>query len=117
MRATGRRIRAALALALLAGPVSAADLDPPYGHEPAPGGSLRYFPRSDGVERRPRYGTVVQVAPAGCTPRRVPVPTNAPDDPSYVGSTYGLSHPSTYGLTPPPGVDDPSGRSLRPYCP
>ncbi|TXM88706.1 hypothetical protein FV222_27495, partial [Methylobacterium sp. WL103] len=53
---------------------------------------------------------------AGCLPRRVPVPTNAPDDPSYVGSTYGLSKPSYYGFTPPLGVDDPFGRPLLPYC-
>ena len=51
------------------------------------------------------------------SPNRAPVPTNAPDDPSYVGSTYGLGKPSYYGLTPPLGVDDPFGRPLLRYCP
>lgn len=106
---------------LLAGPGAAADLDVrgpvpgPYG--PDVSARLRFFPRSDGVDRPPVYALRTRPVPVGCTPRRAPVPTNAPDDPSYVGSEYGLSHPSYYGFTPPPGVDDPFGRSLLPYCP
>lgn len=117
MAATGRGWQVALALALLAGRAAAADLDAPYGPGPAAAGSPRFFPRGDGVERPPVHRGLARAAPAGCTARRVPVPTNAPDDPSYVGSNYGLSHPSYYGFTPPPGVDDPFGRPLRAYCP
>ncbi|KAB1075620.1 hypothetical protein [Methylobacterium planeticum] len=112
MTARGAR-RGALALGLiLAGtPLAAADL-----FEAGPGpASPRYFPRSDGDETPPRLLRAAP-RPLGCLPRRVPVPTNAPDDPSYVGSNYGLSKPSYYGLTPPPGIDDPYGRPLRPYC-
>jgi hypothetical protein len=113
---------AALGLALLhGGPGTAADLDQPGGYAVIPGGGAndlpRFFPRSDGIDRRPTYPVRTRAVPVGCTPRRVPVPTNAPDDPSYVGSEYGLSHPSYYGFTPPLGVDDPFGRSLLPYCP
>ncbi|TXM74619.1 hypothetical protein FV226_05915 [Methylobacterium sp. WL12] len=107
----------ALVCGLAAAPANAADL---FGAEPAPTYDLpsnapRYFPRGDGSDN------VLQARPlpvrrAGCLPRRVPVPTNAPDDPSYVGSTYGLSKPSYYGFTPPLGVDDPFGRPLLPYC-
>ena len=35
------------------------------------------------------------------------VPTNAPCDPTYVGSTMGLSRPSYYGALPGPGYDAP----------
>ena len=111
-------VRTILALMLAAGPAMAADLSgPPYASGvPASPPAPRYFPRGDGSEPE-----VVVVAPArrlvaACTPRQVPVPTNAPDDPSYVGSPYGLGHPSYYGFTPPPGIDDPYGRSLLPYC-
>ncbi|SFM57973.1 hypothetical protein [Methylobacterium pseudosasicola] len=120
MRVTGRHaIGTALGLALLvAGHAApAADLDVRGSYETVTRGSLRFFPRSDGIDRRPVYSLRSRAVPVGCTPRRVPVPTNAPDDPSYVGSEYGLSHPSYYGFTPPPGVDDPFGRSLLPYCP
>ncbi|GJE60170.1 hypothetical protein [Methylobacterium trifolii] len=113
-----RGLGAALALLACGGAAPAADLllrDRPAFGDPLPGGSLRYFPRSDGSERLVRRGPPPPL-PVGCTPRQVPVPTDAPDDPSYVGSTYGLSKPSYYGLTPPPGVDDPYGRSLLPYC-
>ena len=120
MRAgTARRLCALhlAALGLVPG-ARAADLFLPPGPAPAPiyGGAPRYFPRSDGNERVVRRPPPAPVA-LGCAPRRVPVPTNAPDDPSYVGSAYGLSRPSYYGLTPPPGIDDPFGRSLLPYCP
>jgi hypothetical protein len=117
MRARGAGAwRGALALGLiLAGTVPrAADLIE-LGPGPADPASPSYFPRSDGDEAAPRFFRPVP-RPVGCLPRRVPVPTNAPDDPSYVGSAYGLSKPSYYGLTPPPGVDDPYGRPLRPYC-
>ena len=120
MRVTGRG-GAALGLALLlggpaGGPGAAADLDRLGVAEPGLTARLRFFPRSDGIDRPPVYAVRSRVVPVGCTPRRVPVPTNAPDDPSYVGSEYGLSHPSYYGFTPPLGVDDPFGRSLLPYC-
>lgn len=114
----GRMLRTGLAAGLIgAGPAGAADpLEAGSGHVyDVPYGAPRYFPRGDGAEA----GPVRAAAPprrAGCTPRRAMVPTNAPDDPSYVGSAYGLSKPSYYGLTPPPGVDDPFGRSLLPYC-
>ena len=108
MRVTGRS-GAVLGLALLlGGPGAAADLDRLGVAEPSLTARLRFFPRSDGIDRPPVYAV---------QNRRVPVPTNAPDDPSYVGSEYGLSHPSYYGFTPPLGVDDPFGRSLLPYCP
>lgn len=86
------------------------DLDE-LGPPPLP----RFFPR-EGSE-----SDVVVVAPLKrsvriCRPRRVPVPTNAPDDPSYVGSTYGLGKPSYYGFVPALGIDDPFGRPVLPYC-
>ncbi|MFC6773617.1 hypothetical protein ACFQFE_06690 [Methylobacterium gregans] len=56
-------------------------------------------------------------APVACVPRRAPVPTDAPNDPSYVGSAYGLGKPSYYGFTPPLGWDDPFDRAVLPYCP
>ena len=76
----------------------------------------RYFPRSDG-------DSITDGPPAPpfpfirCTTNLTLVPTDSPLDPSYVGSAYGLSRPSYYGLTPPPGVGDPFGRSPLPYCP
>ncbi|KQP77612.1 MULTISPECIES: hypothetical protein [unclassified Methylobacterium] len=82
-----------------------------------PEGLPRYFPRAEedgGVVHR---GPVPRRRLAGCIPRRVPIPTDAPGDPSYVGSAYGLGKPSYYGFTPPLGIDDPYGRPLRPYCP
>lgn len=116
MGTRGAGFGTALALALLAGPAAAADIDAPYSYG-AGRGSPRYFPRSDGVETAsPRYRAPGGPLPAGCVPRRAPVPTNAPDDPSYVGSEYGLSRPSRFGFTPPPGIDDPFGRPLLPYC-
>lgn len=118
MRIVGRGVMAALGLALLpAGPGAAADLEVRGAYESGVSGSPRFFPRNDGIERRPVYAVRSRPVPVGCTPRRAKVPTNAPDDPSYVGSEYGLSHPSYYGFTPPLGVDDPFGRSLLPYCP
>ena len=114
---TRTAMRSGLALGLLTIPESRAadllarDAIRPF---PVPFDAPRYFPRGDGSDgdvRRP-----APPRPAGCVPRRVPVPTNAPDDPSYVGSTYGLSRPSYYGLTPPPGIDDPFGRPLAGYC-
>ncbi|SDA30912.1 hypothetical protein SAMN02799622_04859 [Methylobacterium sp. UNC378MF] len=118
MRATGRKAITALGFVLLlAGAGRAADLDIRGTAEMGVRASPRFFPRNDGLDRRPVYAIRSRVVPVGCTPRRVPVPTNAPDDPSYVGSEYGLGHPSYYGFTPPLGVDDPFGRSLLPYCP
>lgn len=116
----------ALLAGLLAAPAGAADLGSlafptpgraAEGYAPEPESLPRYFPRAD------EDGGVVHRSPvprrrlAGCIPRRVPIPTDAPGDPSYVGSAYGLGKPSYYGFTPPLGVDDPYGRPLRPYCP
>lgn len=83
---------------------------------PAPSGQPRYFPRGEGepgVGDGPR--ALVRRCRPGCAPRQVPVPTDAPDDPSYVGSEYGLGKPSYYGFRPGLGHDDPFGRPLR-YC-
>jgi len=35
------------------------------------------------------------------------VPTNAPCDPTYVGSSFGLNQPSVYGTLPAPGEGAP----------
>ena len=117
----------AMGLVLAPGRIEATDLferqrplgggPPPY-EDPsdiAPSPLPRYFPRegseSDVVAvERPRR--VVRA----CRPRRVPIPTDAADDPSYVGSTYGLSKPSYYGIGPALGIDDPFGRPVLPYC-
>ncbi|MDR7035503.1 hypothetical protein J2X36_000238 [Methylobacterium sp. BE186] len=108
-------LTAALLLLACAGAAAADLIEAPPVPQPGPS-APRYFPRGDGSDE-----AVVLVPPRprlfGCRPRRVPVPTNAPGDPSYVGSAYGLSRPSYYGLTPPPGIDDPYGRPLLPYCP
>jgi hypothetical protein len=108
----------ALALVLASCSATAADLTGPYGRAPEPvlPSSPRYFPRGDGSEPEGVLPPPPRRVVAACTPRRAPVPTNSPDDPSYVGSPYGLGHPSYYGFTPPPGIDDPYGRSLLPYC-
>ena len=116
----------ALLVGLLAVPAGAADLGglafptpgrAAEGYAPEPESLPRYFPRAEedgGVVHR---GPVPRRRLTGCIPRRVPIPTDAPGDPSYVGSAYGLGKPSYYGFTPPLGVDDPYGRPLRPYCP
>lgn len=102
----------------------AADLLGPLGGD-APGGPgfdasglgsgpplPRFFPRGDGSDET----SPVLARRRPCSPREAGVPTNAPDDPSYVGSALGLSKPSYYGLPPGPGRDDPFGRRpvLRP---
>lgn len=111
------------ALTLLAGlvPAGAADVAEPF----APGGALgqgpgpmpRYFPRAEGDDSSGSRAVPLRRQALRCRARRVPIPTDAPDDPSYVGSAYGLGKPSYYGFTPPLGVDDPYGRPLLPYCP
>ncbi|WP_244478944.1 hypothetical protein [Methylobacterium sp. Leaf106] len=112
-----------LVASVLCGPARAADArerwSTPYGVEanrPVPGAEPppRYFPRADedSTPRRER----ARPRRLACIPRSVPIPTDAPDDPSYVGSTYGLGKPSYYGFKPALGVDDPFGRSLLPYC-
>lgn len=116
----------ATGLVLIAGKVPAADLFERQRHpgippsyqdldEPGPPPLPRYFPRDGGesdvvVVKRPTR--IVR----GCRPRRVPIPTDAPDDPSYVGSPYGLGKPSYYGFVPALGIDDPFGRPVLPYC-
>ncbi|MEE7458328.1 hypothetical protein MPAR168_13435 [Methylorubrum populi] len=119
---TGGRQRARgalLALALIpvfGAPVPAADLSEFGTATPLPPSAPRFFPRGDGeaiVDRPPRP---LPRRLAGCAPRIAPVPTDAPDDPSYVGSAYGLGKPSYYGFRPGLGYDDPFGRPLR-YCP
>lgn len=109
---TGGRLWALAVLVLAVTPASAADL---LGLEPVPGPQApRFFPRAEGDS----IGTPLPPPRrlAGCAPWVAPVPTNASDDPSYVGSAYGLGKPSYYGFRPGPGYDDPFGRPLR-YCP
>ncbi len=82
-----RALGALLALGLLGAPLAAADLPPfepgsPAGPLPAP----RFFPRGDGDGLSDRPPRPLPRRLAGCAPRIAPVPTNAPDDPSYVGS-------------------------------
>jgi hypothetical protein len=100
---------AGLALLALSAPALAADLPGPGYAAPT---VLRYFPRGDDavVRREPAPLPVATCVPGGV------IPTNGPLDPSYVGSSLGLGKPSYYGLTPPPGIDDPYGRRLR-ACP
>ncbi|WP_233382102.1 hypothetical protein [Methylobacterium sp. C25] len=84
--------------------------------EPLVAPGPRYFPRGDGEADASTLAPVpVRHRILGCTPWRVPVPTDALDDPSYVGSAFGLGKPSYYGNPPGPGRDDPFGRPLR-YC-
>ena len=113
-------------------PARAADLQPARAADPstfapctpgfaspcqAPSHSQpRFFPRGDGDADVDRPPLPLPRQLVGCVPRRAPVPTNAEDDPSYVGSEYGLGKPSYYGFRPGLGYDDPYGRPLR-YCP
>ncbi|WP_244475743.1 hypothetical protein [Methylobacterium sp. Leaf466] len=128
----GRRARltatagALFGIAWLPAPAGAADpVDRRFGYgvPPAyadPGESdlpplPRYFPR-EGSDSSVAVVPERRRIARGCRPRRVPIPTDAPDDPSYVGSTYGLGKPSYYGFVPALGTDDPFGRSILPYC-
>lgn len=110
-------------LGLIAGaPIAhAADIAEPFPPDGLPGRGAgpppRYFPRAEGDDGVRGYPLPLRRQALRCRPRRAPVPTNAPDDPSYVGSAYGLGKPSYYGFTPPLGVDDPFGRPLLPFCP
>lgn len=96
----------------LAGPAGAADMPEP-GYWPAPRAlpgpvpPPRYFPRGDSDASPTTRGD------PGC---QVFVPTNAPGDPTYVGSPFGIGKPSYYGFPPPRGVDDPYGRRLSRGC-
>ncbi len=105
---------ALVALVRSALPVAAADFPDIVESAPPHTAPLRFFPRGDGAD------VVVPLARPyrrlTCAPRAAPVPTDAPDDPSYVGSPYGLGKPSYYGFRPGLGHDDPYGRPLR-YCP
>lgn len=107
-------------LAITCGPTLAADFSESgrgYGRaDPSDPPLPRYFPREGDETGPPRPGRPLRRV-AGCVLRRVPIPTDAPGDPSYAGSAYGLGKPSYYGFTPPLGVDDPYGRPLLPYCP
>ena len=96
----------------LAGPAAAADMpEPGYWPAPrpvpAPAPVPRYFPRGDSDASAPTQGD------PGC---QVFVPTNAPGDPTYVGSPFGIGKPSYYGFPPPRGVDDPYGRRRGGRC-
>ena len=113
-----RRGLAAFALGVLLGSGPAARAaDRPDGVDgPLLPTAPRFFPRSDGPDS-PGHSRVARLRGlAECAPRRAAVPTDAPDDPSYVGSPYGLGKPSYYGFRPALGHDDPFGRPLR-YCP
>ncbi|WP_432443150.1 hypothetical protein [Methylobacterium aquaticum] len=80
----------------LAGPAGAADMPEP-GYWPAPRAMPgpvpppRYFPRGDSDASPTTRGD------PGC---QVFVPTNAPGDPTYVGSPFGIGKPSYYGFPP-----------------
>ncbi|WP_298959954.1 hypothetical protein [uncultured Methylobacterium sp.] len=100
-------------LLALCGPAGAADLLGPLP-PPAVEAMPRYFPRGDGEPSPGGFRLPRPVVPVRCPLGYGTIPTNAPEDPSYVGSAYGLSKPSYYGFTPPLGVDDPYGRRLRP---
>lgn len=109
----GGRLWALVLLGLVVTRADAADL---LGLDPVPQGppAPRFFPRAEGDSIGERLPPPRRLA--GCAPRVAPVPTDAPDDPSYVGSAYGLGKPSYYGIRPGLGFDDPFGRPLR-YCP
>ncbi|GJE78780.1 hypothetical protein [Methylorubrum thiocyanatum] len=108
---------ALLAVGLLGASAAAADL-PPFEPGPSAGPlpAPRFFPRGDGDALSDGPPRLRPRRLAACAPRIAPVPTNAPDDPSYVGSEYGLGKPSYYGFRPGLGYDDPFDRPLR-YCP
>ncbi|TFZ61314.1 hypothetical protein E4V01_01550 [Methylorubrum sp. Q1] len=112
-----RVLGALLALSGLHGSsVSAADLPMFEPGPPMASAAPRFFPRGDGDAEGDRPARPLPRRLVGCAPRIAPVPTNAPYDPSYVGSEYGLGKPSYYGFRPGPGYDDPFDRPLR-YCP
>jgi hypothetical protein len=108
----GVRLLAGLIVLGLAGPASAADMpEPGYWPVPRPAPSLppplRYFPRGDSD------ASPATRADPNCQGF---VPTNAPGDPTYVGSPFGIGKPSYYGFPPPRGVDDPYGRRVARGC-
>ncbi|MGX7703995.1 hypothetical protein [Methylobacterium sp. Gmos1] len=108
----GVRLLAGLIVLGLAGPASAADMpEPGYWPAPRPGPGAppppRYFPRGDSDA-----SPITRADPA-CQGF---VPTNAPGDPTYVGSPFGIGKPSYYGFPPPRGVDDPYGRRVARGC-
>lgn len=87
----------------------------------APGGEALAADWIEGPPPPAGRGIRAPLVPGGapCLPVPAPAPrtrTNGPEDPSYVGSAYGLSKPSYYGFTPPLGLDDPYGRRPR-ACP
>jgi hypothetical protein len=79
-----------LAMLALASPAGAADL--PASSLEGSAGAYAAAPACPVWQ--PRYGISY-------------VPTNAPCDPTYVGSSMGLSRPSYYGALPGPGYDAP----------
>jgi hypothetical protein len=80
-----------IAALALASPAGAADLPASSSLEGSVGG---YAAAPACPVWQPRYGISY-------------VPTNAPCDPTYVGSSMGLSRPSYYGALPGPGYDAP----------
>jgi hypothetical protein len=87
------RIGPALAL-IIAAPATVAAADLPSSPPP------RYVDRGAAV--------VAQTCPLWQPPYGIRiVPTNDVCDPTYVGSSMGLSRPSYYGTLPPPGYDAP----------
>lgn len=101
---------------LLGSPALSADLPVFEPGSPAMPPAPRFFPRGDGDALADAPVRPLPRRLVGCAPRVAPVPTNAPSDPSYVGSEYGLGKPSYYGFRPGLGYDDPFDRPLR-YCP
>jgi hypothetical protein len=80
-----------IAALALASPAGAADLPASLSLEESAGG---YAAAPACPVWQPRYGISY-------------VPTNAHCDPTYVGSSMGLSRPSYYGALPGPGYDAP----------
>ena len=112
----GWAARVLVATVALAFNAEAADLSfSEYGSDctqPARPPASRYFPRGDGdsITNGPPAPPIPFVR---CTSNLSLVPTDSPEDPSYVGSPYGLGKPSYYGFRPPLGHDDPFGRPIR----
>jgi hypothetical protein len=97
-------LRLAAMLLLLAGfprQAVAADMPesgPPAAAGPAYGNGLETWRARRGVSRCPLYQPLYSIPI---------VATNDVCDPTYVGSSMGLSRPSYYGTLPPPGYDAP----------
>ena len=85
-------LRRAVVVLVLSMPIAASAADLPMHREAASGAGAAY----------------AATCPLWQPPYGIPlVPTNDWCDPTYVGSSMGLSRPSYYGTLPPPGYDAP----------